>query len=153
MAQDIRFTQKHRDFLAILKEFKGNVTKAIEKAGIDRGMYNGWLRIETFKERVEWIRDEVNDEIEARQREVALGGGDKPTTANVIALTNYLRANMPAKYNEKISARVINSGEFSMKDIASIGKDPRKSERGFLAKIGDDHNNELRKQEKKRKAE
>lgn len=74
MVIDIENGKRKEDFLKILSENNGIVLYACQKMGLQRATYYSWLKNdESFKERVEQIKEEVLDHVEGKQLELING--------------------------------------------------------------------------------
>lgn len=74
MVIDIENAKRKEDFLKILSEKNGIVLNACKEMNLQRGTYYLWLKTdESFKERVEQIKEEVLDYVESKQLELIEG--------------------------------------------------------------------------------
>lgn len=56
-------------FLALLKETKGNISKACEAFPMSRMTYYDWMKEDWFKEKVEEINESIIDHVESKLHE------------------------------------------------------------------------------------
>jgi RNA binding exosome subunit len=59
-------TQQQKEFLEVLQTQLGNVTLALNKTGISRDTYNGWLGNPTFIKGVKDVDERALDLVEQR---------------------------------------------------------------------------------------
>jgi len=62
----MEITEEQKEFLEVLQTQLGNVTISLNKTGISRDKYNGWLNNTTFKKAVKNIEESSIDLVEQK---------------------------------------------------------------------------------------
>lgn len=124
MVIDIENGKRKEDFLKILSENNGIVLYACQKMGLQRATYYSWLKNdESFKERVEQIKEEVLDHVEGKQLELINGVSVQqfnPLTGETSVYTQ-----IPCKSSIQffLKAKGVQRGYNEKIDISSGGKE------------------------------
>ena len=124
MVIDIENGKRKEDFLKMLSENNGIVLYACKKMGLQRATYYSWLKNdESFKERVEQIKEEVLDHVEGKQLELINGVSVQqfnPLTGETSVYTQ-----IPCKSSIQffLKAKGVQRGYNDKIDISSGGKE------------------------------